>query len=130
SALLLQLMSQHGTGWDTYTAGFGVDDPHDELGAAAATAEHFGARHHPVELRRADFERDLPRVLASVEEPVTSPSVVPMDAICARARSDVKVVLIGQGPDELFGGYRRHVGVRYAHLWRAVPGPVRDATAG
>ena len=128
SALLLELMGRHEPGWDTYTAGFGDDDPFDEIAGAAATARHFGARHHPVRLRRSDFERELPRVVAAMEEPVTSPSVVPMDAICARARADVKVVLVGQGPDELFGGYRRHLGIRYGHWWRSLPGPLRGAT--
>jgi asparagine synthase (glutamine-hydrolysing) len=128
STLLLELMSRHGTGWDTYTAGYGDDDAHDEIVGAAATADHFGARHHAVRLRRTDFEAELPRVVAAMEEPVTSPSVVPMDAICARARLDVKVVLVGQGPDELFGGYRRHLGIRYGHWWRALPRPVRAAT--
>jgi asparagine synthase (glutamine-hydrolysing) len=129
SALLLELMGDHNPGWDTYTAGFGDDDPHDEIAGASATARHFGARHHPVRLCRSDFEQELPRVVSAMEEPVTSPSVVPMDAICARARADVKVVLVGQGPDELFGGYRRHLGIRYGHWWRALPHSLRDATA-
>jgi asparagine synthase (glutamine-hydrolysing) len=38
----------------------------------------------------------------------------------------VKVGLIGQGPDELFGGYKRHVGVRYGEYWRKLPAPVRS----
>jgi len=46
--------------------------------------------------------------------------------VCERARADVKVVLIGQGPDELFGGYKRHLGVHYGGLWRGVPSPVRS----
>ena len=45
--------------------------------------------------------------------------------VCQRARQDVKVVLIGQGPDELFGGYKRHLGIRYGELWRDVPGWLR-----
>jgi asparagine synthase (glutamine-hydrolysing) len=45
--------------------------------------------------------------------------------ICKRARQDVKVVLLGQGPDELFGGYRRHLGLRYAAIWAGLPGRVR-----
>jgi len=68
----------------------------------------------------------LLRIVSFLEEPVTSSSIVPMFFVCERARADVKVALIGQGPDELFGGYKRHLGVRYGGLWRGLPSPVRS----
>jgi asparagine synthase (glutamine-hydrolysing) len=46
--------------------------------------------------------------------------------VCQRARQDVKVALVGQGPDELFGGYKRHLGVRYGGFWARLPKPVRN----
>jgi len=49
--------------------------------------------------------------------------------VCERARHDVKVALIGQGPDELFGGYRRHLGVRYGGLFAGLPAWMRDSIA-
>jgi len=51
---------------------------------------------------------------------------VPMYFVSQRARQDVKVALIGQGPDELFGGYKRHLGVRYGEWWRGLPGGLRS----
>jgi asparagine synthase (glutamine-hydrolysing) len=60
-----------------------------------------------------------------LEEPITSSSIVPMYFVCQRARTDVKVALIGQGPDELFCGYKRHVGVRYGGSWRSLPPAIR-----
>ena len=67
------------------------------------------------------FERSLPKIVACLEEPIASSSIVPMYFVCQRARADVKVALIGQGPDELFGGYKRHIGVRYGESWRSLP---------
>ena len=65
--------------------------------------------------------------MACLEEPIASSSIVPMYFVCQRAREDVKVALVGQGPDELFGGYRRHLGVRYGALWGGLPGWMRSA---
>jgi asparagine synthase (glutamine-hydrolysing) len=50
--------------------------------------------------------------------------------VCQRARADVKVALIGQGPDELFCGYKRHVGVRYGESWRTLPPAIRGLIRG
>jgi asparagine synthase (glutamine-hydrolysing) len=49
--------------------------------------------------------------------------------VCKRAREDVKVAFMGQGPDELFGGYTRHLGVHYGSYWRALPGWIRSPLA-
>ena len=130
SALLLALMGRQGRSWPTFTVGFGPEYPDDELQDAAATARLFGADHHEIRLDRGAFEDDLAAVVDSLEEPIASPSVVALSHVCRRARQDVKVAMIGQGPDELFGGYTRHLGVRYGHLWRALPDPLRQTVAG
>jgi len=127
SGLLLSLMNEGGGPWDTYTVGYGGSFRDDELASAAETAKIFGARHHSIRIDRSVFEGTLPKIVSFLEEPIASSSVVPMYHVCERARRDVKVALMGQGPDELFGGYTRHLGVRYGFLWRAFPPPLRSA---
>jgi len=121
SALLLALMNLYGKSWPTYTVGYGESFSEDELADAADTASRLSSRHTAVLLNRQTFEETLPRIVACMEEPVATPSIVPMYFVCERARKDVKVALIGQGPDELFGGYNRHLGIRYGHLWGGLP---------
>jgi len=127
SGLLLALMNEHGNRWKTYTIGFGGRFRNDELSAAAHTAEALRASNVSISLDREAFNATMPRVIATLEEPIASSSVVPMYHLCRRAREDVKVVLMGQGPDELFGGYRRHIGVHYGMYWRSVPKWLRTA---
>src|SRR6202011_1182868 len=85
--------------------------------------------HITVRLDQAEFERSLPRIVECVEEPVAASSIVPMYFVCQRARQDVKVALVGQGPDELLGGYRRHLGVRYGAMWAGLPKWLRSPIA-
>jgi len=127
SALLLALMNECGDSWRTYTVGYGSDFADDELADAEKTSKALGSKHTSVLLDRAAFERALPQIISSMEEPVATSSIVPMFFVCERARQDVKVALIGQGPDELFGGYPRHLGVRYGPYWTKVPKVFRNA---
>jgi len=129
SRLLLALMKQNGAHWQTYTVGYGASFADDELVDAADTAKTFSSQHNAVTLDRQAFEKALPKIVSSVEEPIASSSIVPMYFVCQRARQDVKVALMGQGPDELFGGYRRHLGVRYGGVWRGLPSWLRTPLA-
>jgi asparagine synthase (glutamine-hydrolysing) len=133
SGLLLALMNMYGKSWRTYTVGYGSSFADDELADAAETAALFSAQHSSVALDRRTFEDMLHRIVSCLEEPIASSSIVPMYFVCKRAREDVKVALIGQGPDELFGGYRRHLGVRYGAFWGRIPnwlrGPITSGIA-
>ncbi len=129
SGLLLALMNLYGKSWPTYTVGYGTSYAHDELADGAETARELASAHTPVMLTQSAFEAALPKIVACLEEPVATSSIVPMYFVCERARQDVKVALIGQGPDELFGGYRRHLGVRYGAYWGNLPKWVRRAAS-
>ena len=126
SGLLLALMNEHGSSWPAYTIGYGKSFADDELFDAAETASLLGARHVTVMLDRGEFERSLPGIVECLEEPVAASSIVPMYFVSQRARQDVKVALIGQGPDELFGGYKRHLGIHYGSWWRGLPAGLRS----
>jgi len=129
SGLLLGLMNETGRAWPTFTIGYGADFKDDELADAAETASLFGAKHTSIRIDRKMFEESLPRIVSCLEEPVAASSIVPMYFVSQRARQDVKVAFNGQGPDELFGGYTRHLGVRYGRAWAGLPSWVRDTLA-
>ncbi len=129
SALLLALMNLYGREWKSFSIGFGAGFPNDELAFAKQTAQMMGSPNYPIELDRAMFEKSMPTIIRALEEPVAASSVVPMYHVCRRAREDVKVILVGQGPDELFGGYKRHLGIRYGSYWRSLPAFVRHPIA-
>ncbi len=121
SALLLALMNRNGHCFQTYTVGFGDSFADDELADGADTARAFNSPNVAVRIDRRTFETALPAIVGALEEPVASPSVIPMYFVCQRARQDVKVVLMGQGPDELMGGYLRHLGAYYGGVLRGLP---------
>jgi len=125
SGLLLALMNLNGSSWPTYTVGYGSSFAGDELADAAETARLLGSKHSSITISRSTFEDVLPKIVWVLEEPIAASSIVPMYFVCQRARQDVKVALVGQGPDELFGGYRRHLGVRYGALWAGLPSWMR-----
>ena len=127
SGLLLALMNEHGNSWPAYSIGFGKSFADDELFDAAETASVLGARHATIKLDQSEFERSLPGIVDCLEEPIAASSIVPMYFVSQRARQDVKVALVGQGPDELFGGYKRHLGVHYGQWYRGLPTGLRSA---
>jgi asparagine synthase (glutamine-hydrolysing) len=129
SGLLLALMNLYGKSWRTYTVGYGSSFADDELADAQDTAAMFSSQHTGVRLDRKTFEEALPKIVSCLEEPIAASSIVPMYFVCERARQDVKVALMGQGPDELFGGYWRHLGVRYGAWWGGSPSWLRAPIA-
>ena len=129
SGLLLGLMNERGREWPTFTIGYGESFKDDELVDAAETASVFGARHTSIQIDQQKFESSLTHIVSCLEEPVAASSIVPMYFVSERARQTVKVALNGQGPDELFGGYKRHLGIRYGRFWAGLPEWVRKPVA-
>jgi len=91
-----------------YTAGFNVPGAADERSLAAGVAEAAGARHETVEITEAMVWRHLPQIVACMDDPAADYAIIPTWFLAQRARQDVKVVLSGEGGDEIFGGYGRY----------------------
>lgn len=81
----------------------------DESAEAAAVARHLGTDHTSVAISSADALDLVPRLPTLYDEPFSDPSQLPMLLLSAVAREQVTVALSGDGGDESFGGYNRHV---------------------
>jgi asparagine synthase (glutamine-hydrolysing) len=86
------------------------DDAFDESEPAARVAAQVGARHEVLRLT-TDARDMLPQIAAAYDEPFGDPSAVPTFAVARAAAARLKVVLNGEGADELFGGYRRQLAI-------------------
>ncbi len=115
----------------TFAVGFAEKDA-DELAYARLAARAVGAVHREVVMSAGEFFRALPRLVWHEDEPIAFPSSVPLHFVSRLAAEHVKVVLTGEGADELFLGYNRYrvtrwnerLGAAYGAL---VPPILRDA---
>ena len=91
-----------------FTAGFDIPGAADEREAAAHAARAAGARHVTLSVTRAEVFRHLPEIIACMDDPAADYAIIPTWFLARRAREEVKVVLSGEGGDEIFGGYGRY----------------------
>jgi asparagine synthase (glutamine-hydrolysing) len=91
----------------TFSVGY-AEAPFSELSYAAEVARLIGTDHHEVVVGRDDFFAALPRLIWHEDEPIAWPSSVSLHFVSQLAAREVKVVLTGEGSDELFAGYGRY----------------------
>jgi asparagine synthase (glutamine-hydrolysing) len=130
SGILVALMRQASSApLHTFSIGF-RDFPSDDQQGAASTAAHLGTTHHAIECGHGDFAA-LPEIAWSLDEPVGDAIVVPMYVLSREARRHVKVVLSGEGADEILAGYLFHRRLaQLERLRRVVPSWAWHAAAG
>ena len=110
----------------TYSVRF-VEPGYDESPYALAVTRHIRTTHHVVTVDDAALERAFEVVTRSLAEPVGDPAILPTYLLAEAAREHVKVVLSGEGADELFGGYPTYLGHRATLLYLRLPRAVRRA---
>ena len=109
-----------------HTFSIGFNSPIDETKDAAQTARLLGTTHHEIHMTPDDFER-LPRVIWQMDRPVGDALIIAFDRLAAHCAQDFKVVLGGEGADEMFGGYQFHKIIPLVERYsRLVPGFVHS----
>ena len=121
SGVITALAAQHGERLKTFTVGFADEPSFDERGRARTVAERYGTDHHELVIEPAHADL-LPAVVAALDEPRGDATALPYWLAARLTSQHVKVVLSGEGGDELFGGYPTYVADRYA---RRLDGPLR-----
>jgi asparagine synthase (glutamine-hydrolysing) len=112
----------------TFTVGFDAAGAEGELAEARVVARRFGTDHHEIVMGPALADA-LPDIVRMQDEPVADPAAVPTFFICKFASRSVRVVLTGEGGDELLGGYPRYGWLRLGERLRRRPGLTAAAAA-
>lgn len=101
------------------------DASYDEGAYAEQVARSLGVDFIPVWVRPEDFPPTLSRLIELTGVPLADPAWVPSTLLAQRARQDIRVALVGEGADELFGGYPTYIGAQYAAIYSRLPASVR-----
>ena len=117
----------------TFSVGY-AEQEYSELDHARQVAERIGTDHHEVRVSQDDFFGALPGLIWHEDEPIVWPSSVALHFVSKLAEQQVKVVLTGEGADELFAGYARYryylMNQRWAETYELIPGFLRRTIRG
>ena len=105
---------------NTFTVSFD-DKAYDESRLAESVAKKNGTNHTVLKISEEEIIAGIPYLLNNIDEPFADSSMVAVNAISKKAREYVKVVLTGDGGDELFAGYNKYLLPYYGNRYRKIP---------
>jgi len=105
----------------SYSVGFDFAGGIDELAKARQVATHLGLDHHELRIAGADLPATLQALARAHDEPFADAANIPLHLLCKQLGGDIKVVLQGDGGDEMFAGYRRYAILENTAAWRLWP---------
>lgn len=130
SGALLAIMSRYSSGpVQTFTIGFQGGEQTNEVEDARAMAKMFGASHYFMEVKPEDYLKYYENYLWDLEEPVGNETAAAFYFVSKIAREQVKVALAGQGADEPWAGYDRHLGAKLSSAYSYLPSMVTRSFA-
>jgi asparagine synthase (glutamine-hydrolysing) len=126
STAIAALAKEHNPNLITFTTGF-EREGYSEVDVAAESAAAIGVRHVIRTVKPDEMMEALPLIVWYLDDPVADPALVPLWFVAREARQHVKVVLSGEGADELFGGYTIYREPLSLAPFERMPGGVRRA---
>ena len=126
STAIAALAIRHNPNLITFTTGF-EREGYSEVDVAAESAAAIGAKHVVKVVSPAEFAASIPEIIWYLDDPVADPALVPLWFVAKEARKHVKVVLSGEGADELFGGYTIYREPLSLKPFEYLPAPLRRA---
>ena len=131
SSVVVALMQRHASPpVKTFSLGFSIGRAYNELADARRVAEYFHTEHHELHIEHTDLIQTLRTLVYHYDEPFGDAASFPLYLLSRFAREHVKVVLSGDGGDELFGGYRRYAADQWASLYHRLPHVVTNHLIG
>lgn len=128
SSAIVALMKRHThSAVKTFSLGFRMPGAYNELSDARAVAQQLGTEHHELELDDGDLVQTLRTLVYHYDEPFGDAANFPVYLLSRFAREHVKVILAGDGGDELFAGYRRYAVDRLAAFVHRLPACVVES---
>jgi asparagine synthase (glutamine-hydrolysing) len=121
SSAVVGLMARHSSlPIKTFSVGF-AESTYSELAHAKKIADIFKTDHHELVVSEDHLMEHLPALVRFRDAPVAEPSDIPIYLLAKEARRTVKMVLTGEGSDELLGGYPKHVYERHVRQYQCIP---------
>lgn len=124
STAIATLAKRHNPNLLTFTTGF-EREGYSEVDVAAESAAAIGVEHIVKIVSPEEYANAIPKIMWYLDDPVADPSLVPLYFVAAEARKHVKVVLSGEGADELFGGYTIYKEPLSLAPFEKIPTPLR-----
>ena len=111
----------------TFTVGFGEDEKYNEIGYAKEFSKYIGKVNNSRVIAPEDYWGNFARIQYQMDEPLADPAAVALFFVCKLAAEQVKVVLSGEGADEIFGGYNIYHNPDDMAAYEKIPKPIRKA---
>ena len=109
----------------TFTVGFGEDEKYNEIGWAKEFSKYIGKENISKVITPEEYWDNIKKIQYHMDEPLADPSCIALYFVCNTAAQYVKVVLSGEGADEIFGGYNIYKEPLGSHAYKSLPRFIR-----